>query len=316
MDAFIEVLTTNELRKVLKSRGLSVSYKFKAELVKRLKASLTETDTVELLQTILVTDGKENQQDNEEENFEDSLDMATSFVFKDVEDALEKFTGETTRTVNEWMDHYNKVAQTCGWNDIQKYLFARKLLRGAARKAVEADEAVIDFQLLVAKLKEEFKDEKSSYEIHRELRLKKKSSMETNLEYFYDMKQIGTKVDEPSMVRYIVDGLPEEKNEKSILYDAKSLDELKTKLKNYEKSRKGKISSSTDRCKNCGSKSHQQDSCPDQQKGRRCFKCNNFGHVARVCSNGVADEKEKWVKTVQFADENFVKMAQGYYQEK
>lgn len=311
MDNFIGNLTTRELRKILRSRGLSESYKLKPDLVNRLKASLTEQDTEVTLTNILV----DSEDEREEDKFEDSLDMATSFVFKDVEDALEKFTGETTRTVDEWVEHFEKVAKTCGWNDVQKYLFARKLLRGAARKAVEADEAVVDFKLLVEKLKEEFKDERTSYEIHRELRLKKKSSAESQLEYFYDMKKIGPKVDERSMVRYIVDGLPDEKIEKSILYDAKSLEELKLKLKNYEKSSKGKVSSSTDRCKNCGSKSHQQDSCPDQQKGKRCFKCNDFGHVARDCSNGEAKGKEKWVKTLRVADDKFIKMAQGYYEE-
>lgn len=324
MEEYIEALTTRELRKILKSRGLSESYKLKTELVKRLKDSLTREDTVESFSNILLDDDQEDQ-------FEDSLEMATNFVFRDVEDALEKFTGEGNRTVGEWVKHYEDVATTCGWNEIQKYLYARKLLQGAARKAVEADETIIDYKLLVAKLKKDFEEELSSYEIHRKLMLKKKVSSETYLEYLYDMKKIGPKLDEGSMVRYIVDGLPEDKSEKSILYDAKTLDELKAKLKVYETIHKAKSSSYNIRCKNCGAKSHQQESCPDKQKGKRCFKCNNFGHVAQECSENVTISKEnaKWVRIVSVADgksspesnrrvvdNKFVEMAQGFYQEK
>jgi len=60
----------------------------------------------------------------DEDEFQDSFsesDMGTHFVFKDVEDALEKFNGEETRTVNDWIKHYEDVAKTCGWNKMQKY---------------------------------------------------------------------------------------------------------------------------------------------------------------------------------------------------
>lgn len=321
MDEFIGNLTTNELRIILRSRGLSISYRLKVDLAKRLKASLVETDTEEFFRGILADEEHDDQ-------FEDSLEMAANFPFKDVEDALEKFTGETTKTVDEWVKHYEDVAKTCGWNEIQMYLFARKLLRGAARGAVEADETAINYKKLVETLKKEFNKERTSYEIHRDLMHSKKSASKSHLEYLYEMKKMGPKVDEPSMVRYIVDGLPGEKTEKSILYDAKNLDELKIKLKVYELMHKSKASSTVIRCKNCGSKSHQTDSCPDQQKGTRCFKCNNFGHVAKDCSGEGSTGKEKWVKTIReesqdlseskwrVADDKFVKRMQGYYEEK
>lgn len=273
MDEFIENLKTRELRKILKSRGLSDHYRVKAELVFRLKASLSAEETEKSLRDILISD--------EEDEFEDSIEMATNFVFKDVEDSLEKFTGETTQTVTEWVTNFENIATTCGWNDIQKYLFARKLLQGAARKAMEADKAVIDYGKLVALLKKEFETELTSYEIHRKLMFKKKSSSESYLEYFYDMRKIGPKLDEVSMVRYIVDGLPGDQNGKSILYDAKTLDELKSKLKVYGTMHNR--SSNSENCKNCGSKDHAKGNCPDQQKGKKCFKCSKFGHVARDC---------------------------------
>lgn len=275
MEGLIDSLTTRELRKILKGRGLSASYKVKAELVTRLKGSLGQKDTEQSIRAEL-------EDDEDSDNFEDSLEMSTPFTFKDVEDALEKFSGEATKPVGEWIQHYEMISKTCGWNEMQMYLYARKLLQGAARKAVEADATVIDYKLLVAKLRDEFEEELSSYEIHRKLRLKKKATTETFLEFFYDMKKIGPKVDERSMVRYIVDGLHEDVSGKAVFYDSKKLDELKAKLKMYESMNKAKLNNN--RCRNCGSKSHLQDSCPDQQKGKRCFQCNNFGHMARNCT--------------------------------
>ncbi|KAG4074892.1 hypothetical protein HA402_009317 [Bradysia odoriphaga] len=59
------------------------------------------------------------------------------------------------------------------------YLLVRKLLRGADRKAVEADKKVVDYKTLVALLKKEFNDELSSYEIHRTFIHKKKLASES-----------------------------------------------------------------------------------------------------------------------------------------
>ncbi|KAG4071090.1 hypothetical protein HA402_013404 [Bradysia odoriphaga] len=161
--------------------------------------------------------------------------MSTDVAFEDVEDALEKFNGDKTQSVTEWVTEFDDIAKACGWNDIQKYVFARKLLQGAAKKAVEAYKTVINYSKLVAFLKEEFEVELTSYEIHKKLRLKRKSATESYLQYFYDMKKIGPMLDEASMIRYIVDGLSAEQSSKLVLYDTKTLDELKTKLKLYEK---------------------------------------------------------------------------------
>lgn len=196
-------------------------------------------------------------------------DTAKMTSFKDVKDALEEFTGETTKSVDDWIEYYENVAKMCGWNETQMYFFARTLLKGAAKGAVESDETVINYKTLVEALKTEFK--RTIYDIHRDLIQRKKLASESYLEYFYKMIKIGRKMDERSMVQYIVNGLPGEKSEKFDLYFANNLDELKVKLKVYS------------RCKNCGSKSHQEKSCPDRQKGKRCFKCNNVGHVSRNC---------------------------------
>lgn len=102
--------------------------------------------------------------------------MASYFAFKDVEDSLEKFSGESERDLETWLKAYEDVAKMCKWNDMQKYLFARKLLIGAKKEAIEADSKAINYTLLVERLKNEFEDKLTVIEIHERLIKRKKTS--------------------------------------------------------------------------------------------------------------------------------------------
>lgn len=223
---------------------------------------MKETETVEsILKVLNYSSDDENHQSTEDEEFEDSsTEMSATILFKDVEDALEKFTGE-------------------------------------GEKGVEADETAINYDLLLTLLRKEFPEELTTIEIHEKLVARKKKANESYLQYFYHMQKIGKmKMDNKSMIQYIVNGISDSGSAKAILYDATTLDGLKLKLKTYEMmknqreaSTRGKVAdkmqsshSSTEastsngkRCYGCGSKSHQRNQCPDKSKGGRCFNCNN-----------------------------------------
>lgn len=210
MNEFIAGLAAEDLQIILTSRGLETEFEQKAELIKRVLSCMTEEDTIEIVRY------------DEHDIFEDSLneeDMSTNFLFKDVEDALEKFSGETEKNVESWLTGYEAVATTCKWNDIQKYLFARKLLIGAARKAIEADDAIVSYELLTAKLRKEFPDDITIGDIHEKLVKRKKLPAESYLEYFYEMQRIAKKkMDEKSIIQYIVNGIQDSTLGKAILY--------------------------------------------------------------------------------------------------
>ena len=40
------------------------------------------------------------------------------------------------------------------------------------------------------------------------------------------------------------------------------------------------------RCLFCGNRDHETRACPDKEKGRKCFKCNEHGHLAPECTKG------------------------------
>ena len=77
---------------------------------------------------------------NNPANVEMSLTVHTTISFKDVEYALETFDGTTNQDVLVWIRSFERFALSSKWDEVQKYLFARRLLRKAAKFAVEAND--------------------------------------------------------------------------------------------------------------------------------------------------------------------------------
>lgn len=228
-----------------------------------------------------------------------------AIAFKDVEDALEKFDG--TANITKWVKDFEDVAKTCQWNNIQKYLFMRRLLRKAAKLAVEATDEIATYDALKEFLELEFAKEVRSVDIHKELREKKKVTDETMLEYAYKMKRIASRggVDNKSLIEYIVAGLSGSASNKFTLLEADNFDELKIKLKIYEQlqsqskdQRKpdGAENSKQKRCFKCGEAGHMANNCSKEVK---CFKCNEFGHIAPKCKKSYGDTSEDKQKKVK-----------------
>lgn len=254
-----------------------------------------------------------NRRDNIDDN-DEQVDNTMAINFRDVEDALQKFGGLPYEDLDDWCINFEETSETCKWSDMQKFVFARRLMIGEAKGAIEATKTKIDsYAALKAFLKLEYKDESTFFDIHERLVKRKKTSKETYIEYMYAMMKMGkAKIDDLSMVRYIVDGLHDDHRFKTTLYEAKTLEELKTKLKvfastaaerepdNDRSSKKSHNTKNRDkkqsnggnngnnktkslRCFNCGDANHKADECPHKGQGRKCFNCDAFGHLAKDC---------------------------------
>lgn len=167
---------------------------------------------------------------------------AMNFAFRDVEESLETFSGESGRNCEDWLQEFEEIANACNWNDVHKYLYARRLLRGAAKLAIEATTGIYNWKSLKEILQSDFKNKPTSMEVHKMLESRKKKYSESLLEYLYEMKQISNKghVDEESLVSYIIQGIPDTTLNKTILYEARNLNTLKEKFKVYENMQKSR----------------------------------------------------------------------------
>lgn len=47
-------------------------------------------------------------------------------------------------------------------------------------------------------------------------------------------------------------------------------------------------------CYSCGDPSHERPNCPSKERGKKCLKCNNFGHLSTSCSVVRAEKRRKF----------------------
>ncbi|XP_046596581.1 uncharacterized protein LOC124294616 [Neodiprion lecontei] len=310
-DEEVAQMTVPELKAELRGRRLRVSGR-KRELLQRLMAALRPKQTLLLL--------------------------------KDVENSLEKFSGDDLINVSRWLEDFEEMAEVCGWTDVHKVAFGKKMLAGSALAFVRQERCTKTWAKLKKALEDEFQEKVTDQQIHRELGQRKKKTEETLQQYMYAMREIagqGT-VDTRSLVEYIIQGIPDEVTNKSALYGAKTMQELKERFKQYEAMkrdmktkpkpfekkddktkkpeakghpRKRAVGEKSDktRCFNCGVKDHVSAECPDKEKGAKCFNCNKFGHIAARCPDKKKEscvisrlDMKKYTKEVSIDDSKFV----------
>ncbi|GFV17946.1 retrovirus-related Pol polyprotein from transposon 412 [Trichonephila clavipes] len=129
-----------------------------------------------------------------------------------------------------------------------------------------------------------------------------------------------SKIDEASIIQYVINGIVGPRSDKIILYGATSFSEYKQKLRTYEtviknmgihnsnspnfrhsyesrgrefnqqsfqrKSTRFNVSDTAknpQRCFNCNDIGHLSKSCPNHSRGPRCLSCNLYGHKSFEC---------------------------------
>lgn len=115
-------------------------------------------------------------------------------------------------------------------------------------------------------------------------------------------------VEEDIFIQYIIDGVQDDDHNKRILYNARTIRELKKCFEGYDRvkkrrqrrkagtkkdkdsaknatkvrSKQGAKTTDKKDCFTCGSVEH-DGSCTDADKGLKCFKCNDYRHIASKC---------------------------------
>lgn len=303
----------NSLRDALKGLKLTTQG-VKVDMQKRLleyyglDSSIVEEETDDVVTVVDHTEGNDDS---------DSIEwpvQKSMYTLKDVEDSLSTFSGTNASEVGEWVAEFKDMGSIVKWTQLQMFVYGRQLLTGAAKSYVRSQSGIRDWASLKKSLKDEFGASCSSAEVHRQLRNRRLNKSETLMEYLYSMMDLGKRLDERSIVEYFIDGIPDSKINKTVLYQADNIEGLKKQIGVYEKIRYGprlsnrgkevgstvgkpktatvEASKSEKRCFKCGDKTHLAKDCPEKQN--KCFKCQKFGHRSIECPGRSA---EKTVKT-------------------
>lgn len=247
------------------------------------------------------------------------------FSFRDIEHSMNTFSGNDNYHVEFFIKEFEQQAKMLRWNEDQKIVYAKRLLRGQA-KILTRTIFISCWNELKKELLAYFGEKLTCNEAHKLLQSTKKKNNEEIGEYVLKMREIGliNGIDEVSTVQYIIEGIDDTPLNKAMLYGCKSYIELKEKLRAYDKFRLAsgqkketkaikatsaneskateakstngatkKESKADGRCFLCGDSTHFSASCPTKEKGVKCFRCNSFGHKAsdNVCSKTNVEKK-------------------------
>ncbi|XP_076686111.1 uncharacterized protein LOC143378248, partial [Andrena cerasifolii] len=300
--ARVDAMKLPELKQELQSRKLKISGK-KKELQDRLRAALT-------LEAEHGEDADEDE-DGSDESEDDDVKKCTRqtqmLTFKDVEESMGTFSGDDKVNVRCWLEEFEDMAELCKWSDIQKIVYAKRLLRGSAKLYVNYEKCCRKWSEMKQALRSEFARVVDVHKIHKELSRRTKKTNESYQEYIYQMLEIAKQADMEvtATIKYIIEGIQDDECNKMILYGAKSVRELKEKFESYEamkenarvKSRRTEektkkavregvgavMQGGVRKCFLCGDRNHLSATCPTKSKGMKCFKCQGYGHIALEC---------------------------------
>ncbi|KAJ0178585.1 hypothetical protein K1T71_005360 [Dendrolimus kikuchii] len=216
--------------------------------------------------------------------------------FSDLEKSMTPFTGDDTYPITNWLTDFNDTANLMEWNNLEKLIYAKRLLSGTAKLFLRSLGSITSWDTLKESLLEEFGPKLNSASIHKKLASRKMKPDETYQQYFLHMKELALhgNLEDEALIEYVIDGIRDSEINKAILYGATDIKQFRKKLEVYAQIKEhkmqqrpiqmttGRKNHTIKRCYNCGETDHQSPACT---KGIKCFKCNGYGHKSKECQN-------------------------------
>lgn len=109
------------------------------------------------------------------------------------------------------------------WDELQKFVFAKKSLRGLAKLFISSERGITCYKKLKKALLEQFHTTINSAQLHKMLWERKMRKDEAVHEYYLISKQLAARgdIDDNSLIQYVIDGINDIDINKKILYGSK-----------------------------------------------------------------------------------------------
>lgn len=107
--------------------------------------------------------------DNQKYEHSYPMILQPTLSYKDVHDALETFSDDGTQNIRRWFVSFEETADLCRWNETQKIVYPKKLLRGSAKLFANYECHAQSWEELKEALIDEFGPAMNSRQVHKEL---------------------------------------------------------------------------------------------------------------------------------------------------
>lgn len=161
------------------------------------------------------------------------------FDFRAFESMVNPFTGDDTYDIEKWFVDLENAFSVFHCAERDKLVAARSLINGTAKVFLRTI-SISSYEQLKAELIAEFQHAYSLNEVFQQLQTRKKKTEESLKHYVSVMVEIANRapaLPEQEIVEMIVDGFQDDSQMATILYGAKTIAELKEKLKRFCRTR-------------------------------------------------------------------------------
>ncbi|XP_017061640.2 uncharacterized protein LOC108101712 [Drosophila ficusphila] len=239
--------------------------------------------------------------------------MAENFSRVEIADIMavvEPFSGEDGMPVKLWIEEFETACAVLGVPLNRYWLYARRLLVGAAKSYFTYQRAA-DWDALRAQMMDVFGRKNTKLEICEQLRHRKKKSDESAFRYFIAMCGIArqAELEDRHLIKHIVSGLNDKSGITASLYFCENLDQLRRRLIEYDQIRislpnsntgRGTSSAQEFKCYNCHQPGHMVKDCNKPiRPPNSCFNCGGLDHQFRNCPKRVTGRLQQTVASVE-----------------